>query len=581
MAANDLVILKQVLEQDKSERFPHLADSSYFEIFVTEQILKNYELNDDEIDAGITGAGNDGGIDSFFTFVNGQLLYEDTDLAAYKKAITIDVFITQTKRSEGFEGAALDKISATLKEILDLSTDLNPLKSVYDEKLLQAAESFRRAYKQLASRFPDLNISIAYASLGDVEQIHPNVRRKAEILELELKGLLPHCEPNLTFYGAKELLDLARKNPSTTLQVDLFDYIAGKKAYLCLINLRDYYTFISDNKKALRKHIFETNVRDYQGKVEVNEGIKQTLESDSKEDFWWLNNGITIIAANATISSKTITLEDPQIVNGLQTSTEIFEYFKTTNPKTPEERSVLVKIIVTTSSGGQENIIRATNSQTAVPLASLKATDKVQRDIEDYFRNNDLYYDRRKNFYKNQKIQRDKIISISYLAQAVMALVFQEPNEARARPSSILKKDPDYKKIFNLVYPLQLYLNCIKIMRLADHYIKSDKTFAATEEKNNLRFHFALYLALSMTGRRSGRRERVIEDIANLRPDSVSPGFLSDKWIEIITLFRAYQAQSGKTNPDTIGKSREFVRHLLECFPDDSAIARTGKGASS
>ena len=398
---------------------------------------------------------------------------------------------------------------------------------------------------------------------------------------MELKGLLPHCEPSFTFYGAKELLDLARRNPSTTLQVDLFDYIAGKEAYLCLINLRDYYTFISDNKRALRKHIFETNVRDYQGKVEVNEGIKQTLESDSKEDFWWLNNGITIIAANATISGKTITLEDPQIVNGLQTSTEIFEYFKITSPKTPEERSVLVKIIVTTSSGSQENIIRATNSQTAVPLASLKATDKVQRDIEDYFRHNDLYYDRRKNYYKNLKVQREKIISISYLAQAVMALVLQEPNEARARPSSILKKDSDYRKIFNSAYPLKLYLNSIKIMRLADHHIKSDKTFAATEERNNLRFHFALYLALSMIGRRSSKRERIIEDIANLYPDGIDPQFLSDKWIEIITIFRNYLTQSGKTNPDMIGKSKELVRHLLEYFPDDSAIVQAGKGISN
>src|ERR1700676_3732808 len=107
MASNDLILLKQVLEQDKNERFPHFTDSDYFEIFVTEQILKNYELSDDEIDAGITGGGNDGGIDSMFTFVNGQLLFEDTDLAAYKKTITMEVFITQTKRSENFEGTAL------------------------------------------------------------------------------------------------------------------------------------------------------------------------------------------------------------------------------------------------------------------------------------------------------------------------------------------------------------------------------------------------------------------------------------------------------------------------------------------
>lgn len=473
MPSNDQIILKQILQQSKTKIAPDLTESAYFELFVAEQVLKNFDLSTDELEVGITGQGNDGGIDAIYTFVNGKLLLEDTDLSIYKKGVTLDVFMMQAKKSDGFEGRALDSLIATTNDILDLSRPLPSLKSVYNEKLVLAVECFRQAHEELASKFPKLRISYVYASMGDAQHVHPNVQRKAEALNLTVTSHFPDCEFKFSFLGARELLEMARKIPSTTFQVNLIDAIpTGNEAYLCLINLREYFKLITDEDNNLRKNIFEANVRDYQGKVEVNQGIKDTLASNNPEDFWWLNNGITIIATKASIAGKTITLEDPQIVNGLQTSTEIFEYFRA-QPKTQEIRSVLVRIIVTNSPASQDKIIRATNSQTAIPLASLKATDKVQRDIEDFFRSNDLYYDRRKNFYKNQGHSKDKIISIPYLAQAIMSIVLHEPNEARARPSSILKRDSTYRQIFNPLYSMGLYLTCVKIMKIVDNYVKS------------------------------------------------------------------------------------------------------------
>ena len=59
------------------------------------------------------------------------------------------------------------------------------------------------------------------------------------------------------------------------------------------------------------------------------------------------------------------------------------------------------------------------------------ATDKIQRDIEDYLKSRGLFYDRRKNFYKNSGKPRDVIIDIPYLAQAVMAILLRRPDTAR------------------------------------------------------------------------------------------------------------------------------------------------------
>ena len=82
-------------------------------------------------------------------------------------------------------------------------------------------------------------------------------------------------------------------------------------------------------------------------------------------------------------SGKAVTIEDPQVVNGLQTSTEIFKYFSAANTE-GDEREVMVRIIVPGKVESSDRIIKATNSQTSIPQASLRATDKVHRDIEEY-----------------------------------------------------------------------------------------------------------------------------------------------------------------------------------------------------
>ena len=128
--------------------------------------------------------------------------------------------------------------------------------------------------------------------------------------------------------------------------------------------------------------------------------------------------------------NKRLTLENPQIVNGHQTSVEIFEHFRSTPGE--EKRSVLVRVIEPSSEDSHQRIIRATNSQTSIPIAFLRATEEIHRNIEDYFKSNGFYYDRRKNSYSNEGKPRDKIVGVPTLAQAVMAILLGRPNDARA-----------------------------------------------------------------------------------------------------------------------------------------------------
>ena len=203
---------------------------------------------------------------------------------------------------------------------------------------------------------------------------------------------------------------------------------------MTLINIANYYKFITDSSGNLLKGIFESNVRDYQGNNSVNSCIANTLKNKNAEDFWWLNNGITILSDKITpITSKQLSIDNPEIVNGLQTSTEIYNYFSENKDKLDSEnRNVLVRFIVPDTEEVRDDIIFATNNQTNIPKSSLRVTDAIHLQIEMFCKTRGLYYDRRKNYYKNLKKKATDIISVSFLAQCLITLLLRKPDFARA-----------------------------------------------------------------------------------------------------------------------------------------------------
>ncbi len=205
------------------------------------------------------------------------------------------------------------------------------------------------------------------------------------------------------------------------------------------------------------------------------------------------------MAAKATLSGKTLTIEDPQIVNGLQTSTVVFNHFKANNTEN-ELRNLLVRVIVPPAAESRDRIIKATNSQTSIPIAS-SSHGGHPRDIEEYLRPHGLYYDRRKNHYKNEGKPIEKIVSIPHLAQAVMAMALQRPNDARARPSSLLKRNEEYEQVFSRDYSIGLYLTCALLMKRVDEIVRSDAAGLDRKDQTNLRFYAAMDTACTAAGK--------------------------------------------------------------------------------
>ena len=174
----------------------------------------------------------------------------------------------------------------------------------------------------------------------------------------------------------------AQSQPEHKLNLPLAETpinIGTHRDYVALVNLSKYYHFIASDNGELRKYIFEANVRDYQGHNAVNQDIQNTLLNSTGEEFWWLNNGITLVADEAILAtSKELILTEPAVVNGLQTSNEIYRYFQANPEKLAvETRNVLVRIIVPESENSRDKIILATNNQTNIPKSSLRANDPI------------------------------------------------------------------------------------------------------------------------------------------------------------------------------------------------------------
>jgi len=82
MNPNTLIVFDQAFKQRKQQLKPSETDSTFFEFFSAEQVLRDYPLSPDDIDSGLVGqdvtkpshSGSDGGIDSIYVIVNGKLI---------------------------------------------------------------------------------------------------------------------------------------------------------------------------------------------------------------------------------------------------------------------------------------------------------------------------------------------------------------------------------------------------------------------------------------------------------------------------------------------------------------------------
>lgn len=97
MSSDEVVLLDSLLDSWKNTAPEGLSQNEVFELFCLDQILKDYELDTEELLKGRVGGGNDGGIDGLVTFFNGEVLEDDSELG--KGDVQFDLFIVQQSRA--------------------------------------------------------------------------------------------------------------------------------------------------------------------------------------------------------------------------------------------------------------------------------------------------------------------------------------------------------------------------------------------------------------------------------------------------------------------------------------------------
>lgn len=554
---NNQILLKEIISQECAANNQFALADTFFEYFTACQLLKDYALSSEELENGIIGGGNDGGCDACYILLNNEIITSDQiDTLDCPKNSSLQFIIIQAKNTLRFGEDAIMKWKSVSNNLLDMSNDINQYKARYSEGVREVFMLFRDAITKLVTKQPKVSINYYYITLGN--EIHPNTSAQAEELKIQVKGKYPSAKISVDFITADRLMELYNSEPDVNICVTLADQaitLGQENEYVTLINISEYYRFITDMYGNLQKGIFESNVRDYQGNNSVNTCIAETLKNKTNEDFWWLNNGITILSDKITlITNKKLSIDNPEVVNGLQTSTEIYKYFSDNKDKlNDEKRNVLVRFIVPQSEEVRDDIIFATNNQTNIPKSSLRVTDPIHLQIEMYCKSRGLYYDRRKNYYKNQKKKATEIISVSFLAQCLITLFLKKPDFARARPSTLLTDDRTYSQLYPERGNLSIYYKVGKLGKIVQNNIRKTADWTSSE-KNDVLFYVLYGVATKLVG----KTNLANDDIANLDLNIVT-----DEYVNSIKklVYDKYKELGGDSR---VAKGSDFIGYIDE-----------------
>lgn len=564
---NNRIILEGCIQGFKKTNELSLPDNEVFEIFSLTQIHKDRNITYENIISSIVDGGNDGGIDSIMVFVNEEFIenVDDINNFDFTKKPKTKFIISQCKKENSFKEGAIDKLITSMPILLDLERNETALLARFNSKLVEQALLLIETWKKTSINGGTISLEYIYVSNAPEIEISSVFEEKKEQLSILTKKSLSTSDVSFNLYSSNELLEYYQKQKSNRLSIEFkekplsIDFEDSGIGYVGPVRLGKYKEFLQSETGDIRDDLFESNIRHFQGLVDVNKQIKTTIENPSHEDFWWLNNGITIIAEEPKEVGKKLSIENVQIVNGLQTSYSIFNNH---DGRDNDQRSVLVKVIINTNKDTIDNIIASTNRQNPVSPTLLRATEKIQRNLEIFFFQKGYYYDRRKNYYKNQGKPATKIFSIQSTAQSIYSVIYNEPHLARSIPTSLLKNDESYKKIFNENNDFEGILNCCLISKkIHDFFLQlADSTI-----KNKIA-NFKLHLTCLLVKKFFDKKNTSFEDLSNFNTSLINIELFNNSVDFLVSKIDSYLEDNPESNLINIAKSKNFTEYLLIDF---------------
>ena len=267
---------------------------------------------------------------------------------------------------------------------------------------------------------------------------------------------------NAVVSDAEDLLqrfDSGATDKITTIELQLLSdewhlsYAGGFKCIAATIKAEELARIFQTH----RFSIFRDNPRGPLGAVAVNKRIKETLEDDTKRElFHLLNNGLAAVCEGlkdpAVEGDKlTVTITGLQIVNGCQTTFNVWDYWRRNRPL--GDAKVNIKIVEGTLL--RHSISEASNSQSQMKDWDFLFNDAIQQRIQKEFAamQPSIFYELRRGEYKfispNTKTDRVPIKDIAQTTWAFLGSPGEAKDRLREIPRSKEKKDGGvYHEVF-------------------------------------------------------------------------------------------------------------------------------------
>lgn len=412
-----------------------------------------------DFDALVVDEKSQFGLDAVAIIVNGNLVLSKEDIETYAKSryLDIDILFIQSKIEEKCaSGDLLKTIQATKNFFEDFDKITEKNENIYNAREIVDAIFEYDNFRYCSNNSPKCHIYYACAAnQWDESLINDICESNAREIKNLKDGDIKDVEIKVI---GREYLIRAYKEMQNHISVNIhfkncltLDKIKGvNEAYIGYLSGEEYLKIIMNSEGKLQRRIFYENVRDYQGTDNsVNKEISNTIkEENTRDQFVLLNNGVTVITRVLnSLGGNVYELSDFQIVNGCQTSNEIFNL-----KDFVKDIIVPVKIIYTTDSEIISSIVRATNRQSPVPEEAFVALDNYHKNLQMIFNEYskempiEVFYERRPGEPDNisSKMGEYQIVKLHGVIRNVTSVFFQEPYVVHNNnPANILRNRKD------------------------------------------------------------------------------------------------------------------------------------------
>ncbi len=431
--------------------YTRLEKSRAFELFVNYVILSKIHTDVFDIESTSAGGGNDTAIDGLAVIVNEHIVTTTQEVDYFRKSLRrLDVkfIFVQSKMGTKFESEPIGNFLFGVKSFFGASSPIDVNAQI---------QNLRDLKEYVYNRSIDMDNSpvceMYYVTTG-VWNNDKNLQGRVEAESAALRQTKLFSEVNYNWVDGEVLKQAYRELRNKIVgrinfekHTSISNINGVHQAYIGVLPASEYLSLIVDKDGNLQRNLFYDNVRDYQGNNIVNQEIAATINDPSHNDlFALLNNGVTVVAKSITQVGTTFTIRDYQIVNGCQTSHVLYQ-----NRTAITDKVFLpVKLIVTDDPDVSNQIIKATNSQTAVHSEAFVSLLPFQKELEEFYRavggEKQLFYERRSKQYDGHPIAPAQIISIALQAYSFLAMFLNDPHSTHRYYGELLKANED--KIF-------------------------------------------------------------------------------------------------------------------------------------